>query len=252
MAALLSGWLEAALWGLLAAASGVAGSAAGLYLRLDRRVLAVIMAFGAGTLLGAVAFDVLHAARARGGLGPTVGGFLAGALAFTLVDAYLDRRGAHRRKHSGGEAGPGPRAGAGLAILAGAVMDGLPESFALGVDHFSGHGISVALLAGIFLSTLPEGLSASAGMLRAGYPRRFIIGLWASVAVAAGLAAGAGFVLAEHLSGVTEAGILALAGGGVVAMAADTMMPEAFREGGNVVGLITALGMILTFVLAVR
>lgn len=302
-------WGEAALWAFLAASSGFLGCLGGLFLPLGRKILAAVMAFGAGALLGAVAFDVVPSARGRGGPGPAVAGFLAGALIFTLVDFALDRRGAAGRKHSGVEpappprptaaAGPGagaaanprgeraadpgvgavappqaatgtgpgagaasgprgsgpaaatgPRAGAAWAILAGAVLDGIPEAFALGVDLYAGHGISLALVAGIFLSTLPEGLSGSVGMKRAGYSGRFIALLWAAVAVVAAPAAAAGFVLAERLAGVTEAVILALAGGGVVAMAADTLTPEAYREGGNVVGLITALGMILSFILA--
>ncbi|GAB6876151.1 ZIP family zinc transporter [Thermaerobacter litoralis] len=248
------GWGAAALWAFLAASSGLLGCVGGLFLPLGRRVLAAVMAFGAGTLLGAVTFDVLPGAHGRGGPGPTVAGFLAGALVFTLVDFFLDRRGARGRKHSGVEPGPpaasGPRAGAAWAILAGAVLDGIPEAFALGVDHYAGHAVSLALVAGIFLSTLPEGLSGSVGMKRAGYAPRFIVLLWAAVAVVAAPAAAAGFVLAERLAGVTEAVILALAGGAVVAMAADTLTPEAYREGGNVVGLITALGMILSFILA--
>ncbi|HEY8489152.1 MAG TPA: ZIP family metal transporter, partial [Thermaerobacter sp.] len=250
------GWGAAALWAFLAASSGLLGCMGGLFLPLGRRVLAAVMAFGAGTLLGAVTFDVLPGAHGRGGPGPTVAGFLAGALLFTLVDFFLDRRGARGRKHSGVEPGPagrpaevpaaaiaagaarppagtasrgdggvapgagpgapaasGPRAGAAWAILAGAVLDGIPEAFALGVDHYTGHAVSLALVAGIFLSTLPEGLSGSVGMKRAGYAPRFIVLLWAAVAVVAAPAAAAGFVLAERLAGVTEAVILALAGG---------------------------------------
>ncbi|EKP94075.1 ZIP family metal transporter [Thermaerobacter subterraneus] len=266
------GWAEAALWALVASSSGLCGCLGGLFVPLGRRVLAAVMAFGAGALLGAVAFDVLPAARDRGGPGPAVAGFLAGALIFTVIDFLLDRRGAVGRKHSGdpdepagrgpepgsGAAAPrrpasrGPRPGAAWAILAGAVLDGVPEAFALGVDLFAGHGLSWALVVGIFLSTLPEGLSGSVGLKRAGYRRAFIVLLWAAVAGVAAPAAAAGFLLAERLAGVTEAVILALAGGAVVAMAADTLTPEAYREGGNLVGLITALGMILTFILAVE
>lgn len=244
----MAGWLEAALWGLLGSASGVVGSAAGLYLHLGHRLLALIMSFGAGVLLGAVTFEVLPLARGRGGLGPTAGGFLAGALVFAVVNASFNRRGAHQRKQ-GGVTGAGPRPGAGLAILAGSILDSLPEAFALGIDQFAGHGVSAALLAGIFLSTLPEGLSSSVGMLRAGYGRPFILGLWISVTAVSGLAAGTGFILAEHLAGVTEAAILALAGGAVVAMAAETILPAAAHAGGHVTGLVAALGMIVAFVL---
>ena len=281
------GWGEAALWALVAASSGLWGCLGGLFIPLGREVLAAVMAFGAGALLGAVTFDVLPAAHDRGGPGPSVAGFLAGALLFTLVDFALDRRGAAGRKRSGVEpaaprapastgprqratgrglgptpagtggapgagAGdaPGPRAGAAWAILAGAVLDGIPEAFALGVDLYAGRGVSLALVAGIFLSTLPEGLSGSVGLRRAGYNPGFIASIWAAVALVAAPAAAAGFVLAERLAGVTEALILSLAAGGVVAMAADTLTPEAYREGGNVVGLVTAVGMILSFILA--
>jgi ZIP family zinc transporter len=56
-----------------------------------------------------------------------------------------------------------------LAIVLGSVLDGIPESFVLGLTVPQG-GVSLSLLAGVALSNLPEGMSSSAGLKQAGWP----------------------------------------------------------------------------------
>ena len=90
------------------------------------------MAFGAGVLISAVAFDLVEEAFVTSDRGSTVGfGLLAGALVFFLGDA-VDRPDGRRRTASA-RAAPRPRTRP-FGIVLGAVLDGIPESIVLGAS----------------------------------------------------------------------------------------------------------------------
>ena len=157
----------------------------------------------------------------------------------------MSRR-ARDRKRSGGQ----QEGGSATAITIGALMDGIPESVAIGVSLVGGGTVSAAMVAAVFLSNVPEGLSAAAGMKKAGHGAPYVLGLWGSVAVVSALAALFGYlVLADAPGGVTAA-IQAFAAGAILTMLASTMMPEAYEEGGAVVGVVTTAGFLVAFVLS--
>ena len=237
---------EAFLWGAVGAASLVVGAVLALLVPIPRRVLGWIMAFGAGVLISAVAFDLVEeAVDTADGAGTVALGLAAGALTFYAGDAVIDRMGGDKRKSSGGE----QSAGAGLAIVLGAVLDGIPESLVLGVGLLGGTGVSVAFLAAVFISNLPEGLAATRGLTTSGWPARRVLGLWLLVVLASALASLAGYGLFDSASPGTLAFVLSFAGGAVLTMLADTMMPEAFDNGGTQVGLLTTAGFAVAFAL---
>ena len=237
---------SAFFWGLLGALALVVGAGVALVTDMSRRLLGLIMAFGAGVLISAVAFDLVEdAADTAHGDRIVALGMAAGALTFFLGDAVIDRMGGDDRKRSGGQQADG----SGPAIVLGAVLDGIPESLVLGIGLLGGTGVSVAFLAAVFISNLPEGIAASSGLRASGWASGRIVGLWAVVALVSALAALAGFALFDGASGSTVAFILSFAGGAVLTMLADTMMPEAFDNGGNLVGLLTTAGFALAFAL---
>lgn len=241
---LVPGMAAAALWGLAVGAAGVVGAALGAYVQLSHRLVGTVMALGVGALLGAVGFELLPAATDAAGRGPVTASFLAGALAFTLVDRAVARRGGGRRRAARLDAG------AGLALLAGAALDALPESLALGIDLFAAGRVSPALVAGLLLSNVPEGLASAAGLARAGHPPRRVLSGWSALALATAAAAAVGHRLARVAPPGVEGAALAFAAGAVVAMLAETMVPDAFAEGGRVVGVATAAGLLITWSLA--
>jgi len=129
------------------------------------------------------------------------------------------------------------------------VLDGIPESIVLGIGLLAGAGVSVAFIVAVFVSNLPEGIAATTGLKASGWAPRRIIGLWLLVALVSALASLAGFAVFDSASSWTVAFVLAFAGGAVLTMLADTMMPEAFQHGGRQVGLVTTAGFALAFAL---
>lgn len=238
--------LTAALWGFVGAGALVVGAAAGLWLRPSQRTIGLVMAFGAGVLISALAFELTAEAFAAGGADAVALGLGAGALAFFAGDWVVDARGGEHRKRSSGR----QAAGAAPAIVLGALMDGIPESAAIGLTLLGGEGVSVAVVAAVFLSNVPESLSAATGLRAAGHSRRWILGLWGAVALVSAIAAAAGYGLMDSAPADAVGFIQAFAAGAVLTMLADTMMPEAFEHGGRVAGLLTALGFALAFLLS--
>jgi ZIP family zinc transporter len=124
----------------------------------------------------------------------------------------------------------------------GIVLDGLPESVVLGLTVLAEGTVDVAVLVAVFLSNIPEAFAATAGLVTAGWRSSRVLGLWALVTLACAVAAVGGYALFADASGRTVAFVLAFAGGAILTMLADTMMPEAFEHGGRFVGLLTTLG----------
>jgi ZIP family zinc transporter len=238
--------LEAAFWGFVGGFALLVGAVIGLRSSTSQRTIGLVMAFGAGVLISALAFELTEESFERGGAGSVALGLAVGGLSFYAGDWILDHRGAKHRKRSGGE----QEGGSPGAIVLGALMDGIPESVAIGVSLLGGKGVGVATVAAVFLSNVPESLSAATGLKKAGHSDRWILGLWAGVAVISAVAAAVGYAALGDASPAVVAFIQAFAAGAILTMLADTMMPESFEHGGNVVGLVTLLGFALAFLLS--
>ncbi|WDF33486.1 ZIP family zinc transporter [Arthrobacter agilis] len=242
-------WLQAFGWGALAGGALLVGSAIAWRWRVPPRIVSFVMAFGAGVLISALAFELVDEAQNVGGLAPTASGFLVGAVTYVGANAVLARQGAQHRKRSGTQQpSESDDAGSGNAIALGALLDGIPESVVLGLGLVAGGAVNPAVLVAIFISNVPEGLSSTAGMKNSGRSSRYVFGLWGGIALASGLAALAGYSLLAGASGGTIAFITAIAAGAILAMVADTMIPEAFERQHMFTGLIAALGFLAAFV----
>ena len=238
-------WLGAGGAGLLAGSALLVGSAIAWIVAVPARVVAVVMAFGSGVLISALSFDLVLEAMDQGGLLATSGGFLAGALIYVGLNILLSRRGARHRKRSGDQ--QPTDSGSGGAIALGALIDGVPESMVLGLSFLTGGGLSIPMLAAVFISNVPEGLSSTAGMKKAGRSAGFVFGVWGGIALASGLAALAGFLLLDGAPPELLAAVNALAAGAILAMITDTMIPEAFENAAVYSGLIATLGFLAAF-----
>lgn len=246
-------FIQAALWGLLSGSALLIGAAVGYFANLPQRLIAGVMAIGAGVLISAVAFELMDEAYRQGGFGPAASGLIAGAVVFTAANFAINHKGGRHRKRSGSH--PVERQahvddGGGLALAAGALIDGIPESVVIGVSLLEGGTVSVVTVAAVFLSNVPEGLSSSAGMKRAGRSVRYVLGLWAGIALMSGIAAMVGNLALANSPPEIIAAVTAIAAGGILAMLVDTMIPEATEKSHEFSGLIAVLGFLVAYALS--
>jgi zinc transporter, ZIP family len=238
--------LEAGGWGALAASSLIIGALIALARPVPRKPLGLIMAFGSGVLVSSVAFELVEEAVRIGGQLPMAIGLTLGTIAFYLGDNAIDSLGAEGMGSVKGPESPE----SGLAIVLGAALDGVPESIVLGLTFAAGEGVGLAFLVAVFLSNLPEGIAGTAGLLRGGWDRGRILRLWLIVVVASAFAAFIGGSVLADIGGELHAFILGFAGGAILTMLADTLIPEAFDHAGKQAGLATTLGFGLAFALS--
>lgn len=234
--------IQAGLWGALAGSALVVGAIAALTLPVSRGIVALVMAFGAGALVSALAFDLADEAFRAGGTLVFGLGLAAGALVYHAGDKLIDRMDGMGTAPKGQTAGP--------AIVLGALLDGIPESLVLGATLIGGVGISASFLAAVFISNLPEGLAGTRDLLDEGHRPRGLVGLWLGVAIACGLTSAIGNAVFTGMGAETLAIAQSFAAGAIITMLADTMFPEAFKNGGDRVGLATALGFATAFLLS--
>lgn len=240
--------IEAFGWGLLAASSLLIGAVIASYLVVPKRLLGLIMAFGVGVLISAVSFELVEDAFQSTNKGWAVAvGLIAGALVFSIGDWLIDRLGGRSHRQSDYERSQG----SGLAILLGTILDGIPESIVIGLTLVKGGAVSTAMVVAVFLSNLPEAIGATSGLRAGGWGRKRVLGLWLVVALLSAAAALIGFAFFDTASPELLAFTLAFAGGALLTMLADSMMPEAYRDSGKLVGLVTTLGFGLAYLISV-
>ncbi len=242
--------IAAGLWGLLAGGALVIGALIAYFIHVPSRTIASVMAFGSGVLISALSFDLMDEAYKKGGLDSAALGFVAGAILYTGINYILSRKGVKHRKRSGNQQ---PReqdsGGSGLMLAVGSLIDGIPESIVIGLSMIEGGAVSLVAVIAIFISNIPEGLSSTAGMKKAGRPPAYIFTVWGSIALLTGLSAFAGYTFFDNFSPDIVAASTSLAAGAILAMIIDTMIPEAYQETHDFAGIITVTGFLIAFFL---
>jgi len=232
--------ITAIFWSALATGTLLIGMALAYRNLVSAKWTGLVMAFGAGAIISAVAYQlVLGAVGIVHGKYYMVGlGIAAGALTFYFADQWVDRMGGEERMDfEGGQAG-----GSGTGILLGSLLDGVPESLVLGLSLVHSPHVSLAFIFAVAISNVPQGLGGTAGMLKSGWAKSKITRLWLAVCGLSILAAAFGYGLAQLLPGATGAAVDAFAAGALLVMLTDSMIPESLEHGGKETGLSLVIG----------
>jgi zinc transporter ZupT len=92
------------------------------------------------------------------------------------------------------------------------------------------------------MANFPEGMSSAALMKKQGSPSVLIIGMWVSLMIMTAVGAALGHLFIADAPIHWRALLEGMAAGAMLAMIAQTMLPEAYNHGGWLTGLMTVIG----------
>lgn len=236
------------LFAFLTGFSLILGVMLGTTFKFSRKMIAAVMAFGSGVLVCALTFGLMEEAFRHGGFDAVIIGFLSGGLVFIFGDFLIHRYGG--RNHKRKKPYKSTSKTNGKAIVLGALLDGIPESMALGVALLKVNGIGLLMVVAIFMSNLPESLSSINDLQKEGLSKKQIYLSWSIVSLCVALSVVLSFLFLENVALNTLGIIESFASGAILAMLADSMMPEAYEEGGYLIGILTIMGFLTAFILS--
>ena len=236
-------WVALAMGGV-SSVGLLVGAIAGLFFRMSHQPIAMAMSVGAGLLLAGVSLKLAADAIQAAGPMPAALALLVGAATFSAINALLARFGAAHRKRCGEciqQPAESQRPGSGVAIALGNALDAVPEAMVLGIalrDPVVPFGLIVAVSVG----NLPLALSSTAGMRAAGRKPPYIFMLWTAITIGAAVAIAGGYLGFGSLGDAWPPRLQAFGAGALLAMCAETMIPEAFHNSPHFSGLLAAFG----------
>jgi len=236
-------WAPLAL-GAVSSVGLLVGAIAGLFSRMPHQRIAMAMSVGAGLMLAGVSLKVAaDAIRVAGPLASALS-LLLGAAVFSASNALLARFGAAHRKRCGDcvqQPAESQQPGSGVAIALGNAVDAVPEAMVLGIA-LRDPVVPLTLVIAFSVGNFPVALSSTAGMRAAGRSYVYIALLWSAIAIGTAVAIAAGYIGFGSLSGAWPPRLLACGAGALLAMTAETMIPEAFHNSPRFSGLLVAFG----------
>jgi ZIP family zinc transporter len=235
------------------------------------------MAFGSGVLVAALTFSLVEEAFSLSqSISPVVIGFILGGISYSVANRILDKKSktnldsssasntasaansssssssnnpVRNRKRSHGENAGGGKSASGLSLLVGSVMDNIPENMALGISLVTGGAVNIVLIAAIFISNFPEGLASTEGMKSNGRTKKYILVLWSVAVIIGTISTAIGFAVLSKAIPFVISVAMSFAAGAILVMLAESMIPEAFKEGGSKIGLAAMAGFTIAFIL---
>jgi zinc transporter, ZIP family len=251
----------------------VIGCIVALFVSLPKSIIAAIMAFGSGVLVAALTFSLVEEAfNLSQSIPPVVIGFILGGVSYSVANRILDKKSkangssphasnttsdehtrtgspVRNRKRSHGNNAGGGKSTSGISLLVGSVMDNIPENMALGISLVTGGAVNVVLISAIFISNFPEGLASTEGMKSNGRSKKYILGLWSLAVIIGTISTAIGFAVLSKASPFVISIAISFAAGAILVMLAESMIPEAFQEGGSRIGLAAMAGFVIAFIL---
>lgn len=233
------------LYGFLSVLPLIVGSYLGVVFKIKEKIIGVISAFGSGAMIAALAFGLMEESFKLGGFDNSILGFIVGGLIFVFGDWLIIRIGGrgHKKYYD-------VESSTGWGIVLGAILDGIPESIALGIGLLLNPKVGLLVLVAIFVANLPEAISSAYDLKRINKSSKKILLTWLTVAVTSFIFVIIGYTVFGHILPDITATFESLAAGAILAMLASTMMPEAYKESGINSSLATVAGFIVIFVLS--
>ena len=236
-------WVALAL-GAVSTVGLLVGAIAGSFSRIRHHAIAMAMSVGAGLLLAGASLKVAAEAIPIAGPVATALSLLLGAAMFSASNALLARFGAAHRKRCGEcvqQPAESQQPRSGVAIALGNALDAVPEVMVLGIALWD-RVVPLALVIAFSVGNFPVALSSTAGMRAAGRSYTYIFLLWSAIAIGAAVAIAAGYVGFGSLGEAWPPRLQAFGAGALLAMTAETMIPEAFHNSPRFSGLLAVLG----------
>ena len=249
--------LDALGWSFIAMVSALISACLGAVYKPTKQLTAVFLAFSCGLLISLLCFDLMQVALDLGGIVAALIGFFLGLLSYVLMNRRLAQKGIKRRCSAacGGLSTMDPakqkEKATAMALVFGAALDGIPESISIGIALLENPLISISVVIAVAVANIPEGLASGAGLRRSGLSLKRIFSIWSIVVLLCVVAAGLAHSLMATAPAVLKAMVTAFAGGGVLAMTLQTVIPEAYEETHDTVSLLGGLGFALAFCIVV-
>ena len=228
----------------------------GLEMMPSRKVSAFFLALSAGMLIALLSYDLVEEAFRIAGIGSAIVGFMAGLLSYIGANQIIVRAGIGRRcsANCGGMGSLALRQrkelNTSMALVIGAALDGIPESMSIGISFLENPLVSASVILAVAVANIPEGLASGAGLKRSGISKTYILLIWLGVVFLCVLSSGMAFIVMKDAPNSIKGLITAFAGGGVLAMTLQAIIPEAYEEIKDWVSVIGGSGFALAFLVS--
>ena len=244
---------DAGIWSFVAMIPVLISAMLGLKFSPGKRLTSIFLALSAGMLIALLSYDLLEVAFDIGGIYFSMLGFFLGIIIYVFVNRLISRGGIRRRNSAecGGLGALSPEEQAdkqaSMALIVGAVLDGIPESMSIGISFLDNKLVTISVIVAVAVANIPEGLASGVGLKRSGYSSRNILLTWSIVVISCVIASMLAFATMRDAPLGLKAVTTALAAGGVLAMTLQTVIPEAYEETHDTVSLLAGLGFSVAF-----
>jgi zinc transporter ZupT len=229
---------------LLACATLISTGLGGLAAVRFRDRLHLLLGFSAGAVLGVVFFDVLPEVFSLESRSPSVmAGAAAGFLAFFALERITALHAAREHEH----ANTAHQTELGLLAAAGLCIHSFFDGVAIGVSFQANPKIGLLIALAIIAHDFSDGMNTVTVVLAHGNPLRRSVA-WLLVDMAAPVVGAVSTLLVAFPPGALP-WVLAFFCGFLLYIGASDLLPEARTHHSPLVGVATAVGMLLIFVI---
>jgi ZIP family zinc transporter len=259
-----------AVWAALVASSFPIGALVSTFLKFPTRLEADAASFSGGIFIGAIAFSLIDEALKLGSSITMIVGFVIGALVFSFADHFIKKKTEEREKKEEEEKSDKKKTptdpqkdnssatiniegkgtgGKAQSVILGTLADSTPETLFIGVIiALPLHGLMPAAIA-LFLGNLAAAIEGTKRLYDKGGSRSIVLRRWMYVFGIVFIAGPIGYYLGETLPKSELSIVVGFAAGALLAFVSQELFPKAFERANVHIGLSSAFGFLIAFVL---